>query len=93
MEFNLCSALDESGEPCGKKIHARGLCHSHYMKQHREGLIISRNGETLPSVRIRFYATDSLDRALKRLSRVTGESVSAIMRDIIEAELKKKGVM
>jgi len=85
-EFNQCSV-----DGCARPIHARSLCHTHYMKAHRRGVLAVETG--VPAVRIRFYAPDTTDRALKRLSRITGEPVSHILRDIIEAVLKEKGVL
>lgn len=77
-ELRGCSRPD-----CPEQAIGRGLCRVHYQRAWRLNQLPVKTVPRVALVSRRAWMTSDLDRALRRLSRITGKTCSEIIREAL----------
>lgn len=83
-EFLTCAVSD-----CRDQVLARGLCIRHYHQARRTNTLPKRESNNPPLVPYRVWLSESADRELRRIARVSGRSCSALIRDALDKYLAR----
>ncbi len=73
---------------CERKAVARGMCIKHYHRAWNNDEFPKRPDQKPALVKEQVGVSPETDEKLRRLSRVTGKTVSEILREMIAAALK-----